>query len=366
MLLKKISLKNFRNYCDETICFVPGVNIIVGANGQGKSNLLEAISYLAIGKSPRSKQQDDLIRWGEKEFFLTADSICSGRSLLLESFMDKEKKILKINGVAFKRLSEYIGTLTTVSFTPDDLNLLKRGPRERRKFIDQLVAQNKPSHIALLNDYLRVLYQKGSLLRQSARYPPNDLKKHLELWNEQLLEIGGQIIKNRIFFTQKLRAKMDESFNCFFGLDSQLSVLYCSGGKTECEEILEHFSQQLRTKMGQEIEQKTALFGPHRDDILVEINRHSARYFASQGQQRALVLSLKLAEMEIIREEKGEPPLLILDDVFSELDEKRKAFLLDFIIKADQQTFVTLTSLRAFPQTLGQTFYIENGTVVYS
>jgi DNA replication and repair protein RecF len=357
-------LKNFRNYKEEYIEFVPGVNIIIGNNGQGKSNLLEAINYLSIGKSPRIKLQTDLIRWGCEEFLLKAGCMCTGRSLVMESSMNKEKKSLKINGMPLKKLSDYIGTLVTVFFNPDDLNLLKKGPTERRKFIDRLIAQNKPVYVSMLNTYLKILYQKNALLRRRAGSIA-EVKTQLALWNEQLFQAACRIIELRLMFTQALRDHMMESFDYLFEEKAELEIVYQSCGKSVYKDILEKFSYQLETHMDQEIEQKTSLYGPHRDDILIQLNGRSARYFASQGQQRALVLCMKLSEMEIILREKGESPLLILDDVFSELDEKRQDFLMNYISSTGQQTFVSLTHLDSFAdlKKTGYIFRIRDGSV---
>ncbi|MCL1918480.1 MAG: DNA replication/repair protein RecF [Peptococcaceae bacterium] len=364
MQLYHLELRDFRNYKEEYIDFESGVNIFIGNNGQGKSNLLEAINYLSMGKSFRVKLQTDLIRWDCTEFSLKALCQCGGHSLTMESSMTKERKSLKINGMPVKKLSDYIGTLVTVFFTPDDLNLLKKGPAERRKFIDQLIAQNKPLYISWLNHYLKVLYQKNTLLRQHTRASP-DIRSQLDLWNQQLFQIGSQIIEYRSLYIDALRDNMTESFDYLFGGDQELHIVYQSCKRDTYPESIENFAYLLETHMDQEIEQRTSLYGPHRDDILVHLNGRPARYFASQGQQRALVLSMKLSEMEIIIREKEEPPLLILDDVFSELDEKRQDFLMTYIASAGQQTFVSITHLdsMAHLKKIGHIFRIREGSI---
>ena len=361
--LYRLELKDFRNYKEEYIDFVPGVNIFIGNNGQGKSNLLEAVNYLSIGKSLRIRTQTDLIRWGCDRFSLKATCQCLGRSLVMESHMSKDKKVMKINGVPAKKLSEHIGALVTVFFNPDDLSLLKKGPAERRRFIDQLISQNKPFYISLLNTYLKTLRQKNTLLRQ--RGDITALKEQLRLWNEQLLHAGSRIIEYRLLYTRSLRENMTESFNCLFGDTQELDLTYQSCGKNTWNEIVDNFAYLLEKHMDQEIEQRTALYGPHRDDILVQLNGRPARWFASQGQQRALVLSMKLAEMEIIIKEKEEPPLLLLDDIFSELDEIRQDFLMNYITSAGQQTLVSLTHLESMKDLKqnGHIFRVRDGIV---
>ncbi|MCL1790329.1 MAG: DNA replication/repair protein RecF [Peptococcaceae bacterium] len=363
MQIYNLEMRDFRNYKEEYIEFSPGVNVFIGNNGQGKTNLLEAVYYLSVGKSPRIKLQTDLIRWGCEKFSLKMSCQSIDRSLTMESYMSKDKKVFKINGMPLKKLSEYIGTLVTVFFYPDDLELLKKGPTERRKFIDQLISQNKPFYIPLLNTYLKILKQKNSLLRN--RGDIATLKSQLQIWNEQLFQAGCRIIEYRLLYTNALLENMAESFHYLFGENQDLEIIYQSCGKNGYNEIIENFQRQLEKNIDIEIDQRTALYGPHRDDILVLLNGRSARYFASQGQQRALVLSMKLSEMEIIIREKGEPPLLLLDDIFSELDEIKQDFLMNYIISAGQQTLVSLTHLETMKdiKNNGQIFRVRNGIV---
>lgn len=341
MYINDLYLHNFRNYRDQKIEFSRGINFLVGSNGQGKTNVLEGIYYLLTGKSYRVRQENELILWGEKSFYLQARFTVGSRLLKLESYYENKKKVMKINQVACRRLSDYVGTVNAVFFSPDDLSIIKKGPNERRKYLDLLIAQNRPSHIALLNSYLRIIKQKNTLLKTIRNL--NSGKKQLEIWNKQLVETGSKIIKNRYEFTEKLQNHSEKIFGRIFSPEESIKLTYVSLGQKTLEEALAAFPEILEKKMDREVERQEVLYGPHRDDLLINLNDRSARLFASQGQQRSLVLCLKLAEMEIILKERDEYPILLLDDVLSELDELRREYLVKYINSSCKQTLITMT-----------------------
>ena len=340
MYIKHLQLNNFRNYRTLNIQFNQGINLLIGSNGQGKTNILEAINYLLTGKSYRIKQENELIHWEEKNFYLQAIFNIQDRDINLESYYEPRKKVMKINGLSCQKLSDYVGTVNAVFFSPDDLNIIKEGPQQRRRFLDHLITQVKPSHISLMNSYLRIIRQKTILLKTEKNY--NLLKAQLQVWNEQLVDVGGKIIKNRWDLRNELSDHCNPIFNQIFAQELNMNLTYVSIGKT-LEECLHMFPEVLSKKMSQEIERKAALIGPHRDDLQIDLNDRSAKLFASQGQQRALVLCLKLAEMEIILNEKGEYPILLLDDVLSELDSSRRQYLMNYIRSSPKQTIITMT-----------------------
>lgn len=341
MYIKDFSLNHFRNYLEQKVEFQQGVNLLVGSNGQGKTNALEGIYYLMTGKSYRVKQENELILWGEKNFYLKGSFKVLDRFLMLESYYESGKKVMKINQLASKRLSDYVGTVNAVFFSPEDLDIVKKSPNERRRFLDLLIAQVKPGHISLLNTYLKIMKQKNILLRQEKNL--NSLKSQLPVWNEQLVEIGSKIMKERWQFTETLNHFCKPIFKSIFSGEDNIELNYLTLGKKNLEEALQIFPEILEKRMLQEIEKKAVLIGPHRDDLLIDLNGKAARLFASQGQQRSLVLCLKLAEMEIIIKRKGEYPILLLDDVLSELDEFRRKYLLEYINSSDKQTIITMT-----------------------
>lgn len=340
MHIKNLSLYNFRNYYKQEVQFEPRLNLLVGPNGQGKTNILEAIYYLSAGKSYRIRKDDDLISWNENSFYLKADFFVHDRQLKLESYYEPGKKVMKINQLSCKRLSDYVGTVNAVFFSPDDLAIVKKNPQERRRFIDYLITQIKPSYIHLLNSYLKTLHQKNILLKTEKDLTL--LKNQLQIWNEQLVEKGRQIIENRWGIIAKLNSLCQPIFQDIFSLRDKMELRYLTYAKT-LEDSLALFPLLLEKRMNQEISKKTVLIGPHREDLLITLNGKPARTYASQGQQRALVLCLKLAEMEIIFTEKKEYPLLLLDDVLSELDKYRRSYLLNYLKTRPEQAIITMT-----------------------
>lgn len=360
MYIENLYLHNFRNYHDEKIEFHNGINLLVGSNGQGKTNVLEGVYYLLTGKSYRIRHESELIRWGENSLYLSAAFTIQDRRLKLESYYENTKKVLKINQVACKKLSEYVGTVNVVFFSPDDLSIIKEGPTERRKFLDLLIAQNRPTHITLLNTYLKIIKQKNILLKDKKN--KGNIQTQLEIWNEQLVETGSKIMRNRWEFTEKLQKFSEEIFPKIFSPKEKITLTYFTLGKKDLQRALDSFPALLSEKMNKEIERKMSLIGPHRDDLLVEMNDKSARFFASQGQQRVLVLCLKLAEMEIILNEKDEYPVLLLDDVLSELDEFRRDYLINYINSSLKQTIITMTGTdRNIINEHTAVFYVNNG-----
>lgn len=342
MYIKDLYLKNFRNYREQNIKFEQGINLLIGSNGQGKTNVIEAINYLLTGKSYRIKQEEELILWEENSFYLKAIFNVVDRDISQESYFQPRKKVMKINQLACKKLSDYVGTVNAVFFSPDDLNIIKKGPQERRRFLDHLICQLRPSHIPLLNSYLRIIRQKSILLKTEKNY--NLLKSQIQVWNEQLINLGSKVITNRWEFTDRLNEYCNPIFNQIFSHDINMELTYLTTGKT-LQEALDIFPDYVFKKRDQEIERRAVLVGPHRDDLQILFNNKSAKLFASQGQQRALVLCLKLAEMEIILTEKGEYPILLLDDVLSELDIQRRQYLMSYIKASPKQTIITMTDL---------------------
>lgn len=359
MEIQWLHLQNFRNYSDQELHFLSGVNVLQGENGQGKTNVLEGIYYLLTGKSYRVHREHELARWGENEFHLYGDFLISQRKLRLESHYRDKRKMIKINQIPCKKLSDYVGTINVVFFSPDDLVMVKGGPAERRRFLDLHIAQLHSRHVHLLNAYNKVLHQKTALLRDSYQ----GLKKEqIELWNEQLVNVGSQILRNRWEYTALLSEMSKKIYEQLSSGEEMLTMEYQALGKNNLQEALESFPKMLEEKMSMEIERKMILVGPHRDDIVFKLNQKSARLYGSQGQQRSIVLSLKLAELEVMRQEKGEYPILLLDDVLSELDSFRREYLLRFV-KSLKQTIITMTSADTPAAHISSLFRVEKGQI---
>lgn len=360
MMIIKIHLQNFRNYENETIQFQPGTNILLGDNGQGKTNIIEAIYYLLTGKSYRVHREQELLRWNQSEFHLYGDFLINHHKISLESHYQDKKKMIKINQVPCQRLSDFVGTVNVIFFSPDDLVMIKGGPAERRRFLDLHIAQMSPKHVSILNAYNKAMHQKNALLKS---YTDKNYKySQIQLWNEQIIHLGNKIILNRYDLTQRLQDAAEPIYANLSSKKEKLQIVYNSLGKKSAEEAVNEFENLLNDKLDQEIERQMILVGPHRDDLQILLNDRSGRLYASQGQQRSLVLSLKLAELELIRQEKGEYPLLLLDDVLSELDHFRRDYLVKFIDSSSIQTLITMTSADKRLE-LGTIYVVEQGHI---
>lgn len=370
MLLKKIELVNFRNYEQLSLSFAPGFNFIAGDNAQGKSNLLESIVYLSTGKSYRGAHDAHLLRW-QGDFFLIRGKIESnGRDFLLEvSYSPEKGKVLKINGVEKKKGREVWGLLKTVWFSPDDLNLVKGSPEGRREFLNQLLSQVSPLYAKSLQEYNKLLGQKNNLLKKREDGFAGGKTSLLEVYNLQLVQTGSLILKSRLDCLEKLIPVARRFYRELSGGET-LSARYHSTVEftsSSLEEIKRGFSKGLVEKKQEEEKKGYALVGPHRDELEIFVNGKSLRLFGSQGQQRTCVLALKLAAMEYFRLTGGEFPVLVLDEVMSELDESRREYLLR-TIKGKSQVFVAgvdLSFLEAFPWEKEEVsfFIVEDGKV---
>jgi len=359
-MINNIRLQNFRNYENEIIKFMPGTNILIGDNGQGKTNIIEGIYYLLTGKSYRAHREQELLRWEQSEFHLYGDFLINHHKISLESHYKDKKKNVKVNKVSCQRLSDFVGTINVIFFSPDDLVMIKGGPSERRRFLDLHIAQMRPGHVSILNAYNKVVQHKSALLKS---YIEKSLKySQLQLWNEQIIELGKRIILNRAELTQRLQDVADPIYGNISSKKEKLQVLYNALGKRTVTEAISEFPKLMNDKLDQEIERQMVLVGPHRDDLQILLNGKPARLFASQGQQRSLVLSLKLAELELILQEKGEYPLLLLDDVLSELDHFRRDYLIRFIESSHIQTLITMTSADNQLE-LGTLYRVEQGHI---
>src|SRR5665648_224041 len=360
MMINNFRLQNFRNYEDETVKLMPGINILMGNNGQGKTNVIEAIYYLLTGKSYRVQREQELMRWEQNEFHLYGDFSIANHKVSLESHYRDKKKMVKVNLVPCQRLSDFVGTINVIFFSPDDLVMIKGGPSERRRFLDLHIAQMRPGHVSLLNAYNKVIQQKSALLKSFVDKP---LKySQLQLWNEQIIKLGQKIIQNRVELTKRLQIAADRIYGELTSQKETLRVTYIALGHQNIKEAISEFPQLLEDKLEQEIERQMVLIGPHRDEVQILLNDKPARIYASQGQQRSIVLSLKLSELELIRQEKEEYPLLLLDDVLSELDIFRREYLMSFIESSCIQTLITMTSAETHFES-GTLYTVEKGHI---
>ncbi|MHA6252971.1 DNA replication/repair protein RecF [Oceanobacillus sp. CAU 1775] len=370
MHIKELSLKNFRNYDELDIVFDDKVNVIIGENAQGKTNLMEAIHCLAFTKSHRTSKEKELIQW-DKEYAKIEGSVTKrNQSIPLEIIISSKGKKAKINHLEQRRLSDYIGAVNVVMFAPEDLMLVKGSPQARRRFIDMELGQIQAMYLYHLAQYQKILKQRNSLLKQLQRRKVDvNQTTMLEVLTEQLIGHAAIILKKRFNFLELLRKWAasihyqisHELENLEIKYDTSIQV---SEEDTE-EQIVTAYQDKFSSIQDKEMERGTTLAGPHRDDLIFYVNGKNVQTYGSQGQQRTTALSLKLAEIELIHNEVGEYPILLLDDVLSELDDFRQSHLLN-TIQGKVQTFVSTTSVDGINhETLkkAELFHVANGVV---
>ncbi|MFW5998418.1 MAG: DNA replication/repair protein RecF [Halanaerobiaceae bacterium] len=348
MYLEKIFLKNYRNIKKNIIKLNPGINILIGDNGQGKTNFLESIYILGTGSSHRTNRDKELINWKKESTLIQVNLVKKDYSIKISLIIDNTSKKPKINDNPLEKFTELIGNLNVVLFSPEDLKLVKGSPANRRKFLNIEVSQVSSYYHKLLNKYNHVLKQRNNLLKNiRSNTSSNEM---LEVWDEQLSELGAKIIKKRLEVIEKLKILARLNQRKITEGTENLSIEYKNSIKDNIEEendIKVIFKQNLVNNRNKEIERGYTITGPHRDDLIFKINEKDVRKFGSQGQQRTVALSLKLAELEFMKSEIGEYPILLLDDVFSELDKKRKNTLIN-VIKNNIQTIITSTDFEEF------------------
>ena len=360
MWLKSLKLKHFRNYEEADIHFHPGLNIFLGQNAQGKTNILESIYFLALTRSHRTRSDKDLVHFQEKELRVSGIIEKNTSTIPLDIELTTKGRITKINHLKQSRLSDYIGTMIVVLFAPEDLQLIKGSPSLRRKFIDIELGQIKPLYLSDLSNYNHVLKQRNSYLKNNQKIDEN----FLSVLDEQLVEYGCRVIQHRLDFLQKLEKFAQEKHLEISQKKEILTIEYQSSiPLQQVDNIQESFRLALDKSRKRDLFKQNTGVGPHRDDISFFINKMDANY-GSQGQHRSVVLSLKLAEIKLIENITKEIPILLLDDVMSELDNDRQLKLLE-TISQNIQTFITTTNLdhlQHLPEDI-KIFNIVNGVV---
>ncbi len=324
------------------------VNMFVGPNAQGKTNLLEAIFVLALTKSHRTSRDKELIGWQSQDARVRGVLDKKYGEVSLDLSLSAQGKKAKINGLEQRKLSDFVGTLNVVMFAPEDLEIVKGTPGIRRRFLDMEIGQVQPGYLHTLGQYAKVLSQRNNYLKSAA--PGGVQQALLDVWNAQLAEYGVKIVKKRQTFIYKLQKWAQHIHAGITAGAEELTIVYRpsfeTGGTEEESVLFEQFMIKLSQAKEQEFRRGMTLVGPHRDDMAFYINGKEAQIFGSQGQQRTTALSLKLAEIELIHEEIGEYPLLLLDDVLSELDRNRQTQLIE-TFQNKVQTFITTTGLES-------------------
>ena len=371
MIVESIRLDNFRNYNRLELHPDPGINVFYGKNAQGKTNILESIYLCGTTRSHRQAKDRDMIRFGEEECHIRMKLLRGNVPCRIDIHLKKTRaKGAAVNGVPVRKASEILGLGYFVFFSPEDLNIIKNGPSDRRRFLDMQLCQLSPSYISNLNRYQKVLMQRNRLLKDISFHP--EYLPTLDVWDEQMVSYGSKVILEREKFLSKISRQTQKIHSALTGGRENLLLSY------EKNINADNFAAELARGRERDLKMKMSMIGPHRDDLLFQIylpdpgdhdSDHNAgtadlRRFGSQGQQRTAALSLKLAEIEMVREKVNDTPVLLLDDVLSELDGERQKFLLSQI--SDIQTMITCTGLEDFLENqfqIDRMFHVQDGTV---
>lgn len=367
LYIERINLKNFRNYKELDINLCKGVNIFYGQNAQGKTNIIESVYMASTGKSHRTQKDMEIIRWNSENAKIKIDYQKEDAEENIEIYLNKGlKKQIKKNGVRIFKIGDLIGNLNTVIFSPDHMKIIKDGPVERRRFIDIILSQVKPGYYYNLVQYLRTLEQRNNLLDEAKTN--SSMLKTIDIWNEQLADFGTKIIRERDNFICSILSMAADTHKKISNEKEKLNIKYNSSieyyNNSE-KEIKENFIKALENNIKMDMKRSVTHKGPHRDDILFFINGTEVKTYSSQGQQRTTLLSLKISELKYIKEETGELPVLLLDDVFSELDKERQKYLIEFI--KDIQTILTCTNVEYIENFIikeTKIFKVEEGMIV--
>ncbi len=386
MIVKDLTLLNFRNYKELEIEFSDGVNVIYGQNGQGKTNIVEAVFFCSSARSHRTNSDSDMIMYGENECKMKLDFRKEDREEEIEIILRRNsRKNIKINGVHQTRVSNLVGQLNTILFAPEDLMIIKEGPAQRRKYIDISISQLKPVYFSRIAEYAKVVQQKNALLKNVKQVADmGSFLDMMEVFNQRIAFLGAYIIKDRIEYIGSLSKYADEVHKKLTNSSEKLEIKYIVSlsveginfdivaGKEGEEihdanvgEIEAALKRKLDASVRVEAKRGVSIIGPHRDDFVVLLGGKEIKTYGSQGQQRTAMIAAKLAEIDIVTEITEEKPVLILDDVMSELDENRRGFLLNALYNV--QTIITCTDKSIYERHLGENvkcFNIDDAKII--
>ncbi len=356
MFIKTLLLKDFRNYQQISLSPQNGLNILYGKNAQGKTNLVEAVYYLSTGKSFRTNRDVQLIRFDAESARISAAYQTLSGGNTIEAVLKKDgTKSFNINAMPIKKLGHLFGHFSCVAFTPEDIKAVKETPALRRRLIDLEIAKIRPAYFFDLKSYYQVLSEKNALLKKRIG---EDEKRLISVYNEQMAVHAKTIIRLRTAFLEELKEAFNQTYRLISGEDKTAGIIYRAS--VEPENIENAFLSKAGSLMSREIEYRQSLFGPHKEDFVFMLDEHDLKLYGSQGQQRTVMLAYKLAVLNMVKERTGESPVLILDDVFSELDFSRQNRLTELL--AASQVFITT----AVPINIKQTYHafvVENGQI---
>ncbi|MGE7933487.1 DNA replication/repair protein RecF [Viridibacillus arvi] len=368
MYIDRLKLTNYRNYESLDLSFSPKINVFLGENAQGKTNVMESIYVLSMAKSHRTSNEKELIRWSEDYGKIEGDVQKKYGHLPLELTLSKKGKKARVNHLEQSRLSDYIGQMNVVMFAPEDLTVVKGSPQIRRRFLDMEIGQISPVYLHDLLTFQKLLKQRNHLLKKNqGKSALQDVM--FDVYTEQYIQAAVKVIHKRFQFMDLLQEWAEP---IHFGISRNLERLQIryrpvSGMNPDwtIAEMANFLEKKLQDALPRELERGVTLIGPHRDDLQFLVNDYDVQTYGSQGQQRTTALSLKLAEIELIKQEVGEAPILLLDDVLSELDDYRQSHLLN-TIQGEVQTFVTTTSVEGIDHDTireASMFHVKHGSV---
>ncbi|HIZ53441.1 DNA replication/repair protein RecF [Enterococcus eurekensis] len=368
MRLNELQIKNFRNYKEAHLTFDKNLVIFLGENAQGKTNLLESIFVLSMTRSHRTTQEQELIGWDEGNAYIKGLVQKKHATVPLELLLTKKGRKTKVNHIEQKKLSSYVGQMNVILFAPEDLSLVKGSPQLRRRFLDMEIGQINPIYLYDLVQYQKILKQRNQYLKQLFEKKQTD-ELYLDILTEQLVDFGSKIFLARQFFVKRLEYWANQLHGQISQGKETLAIEYVSSlpllTTTDLETIKADFLTALAKSREKERYRQMTTVGPHRDDLIFLINEKNVQTFGSQGQQRTTALSVRLAEIDLIHEETGEYPILLLDDVMSELDDSRQLHLLQ-TIEGKVQTFLTTTTLEHLKNKMTvepEIYYVQQGLI---
>ena len=354
MWINKIKLKNFRNYSEQEINLGKNINVFFGENAQGKTNIIESIFLASIGKSYRTSKEKELIKFNENEAFIEIEFNKSDRDGKIKIQISEKKQIF-LNGIKLKKLSELLGNINIVIFSPEDINILKGSPQNRRKFLDIMISQLRPNYMHLLTIYLKTMEQRNNYLKLiKFENKPEEL---LDIWDEKLVDAGIKIYQYRKEYIDKIYSKIKNIHKDITQGNEDIEIEYFSDATTR-----QNFLNELKSRRKLDIIKGYTTKGIHRDDFTIYINKKEVGTFGSQGQNRTAVLSLKLSELQVIYDDIGEYPILLLDDFMSELDSKRRENFLNSI--KDIQVIITCTEKLGLEKIQNFEYNVIDGKVI--
>ncbi len=366
MILKSLTVNAFRNIDSAAIVADDRLNIFHGNNAQGKTNLLESIFLLGTMKSFRMAKNQELVQWGAANAILKGTVAHDGIVQEINLLINSEGKKARVDQKALTRLADFFGCLNVVVFSPEELQMVRGMPENRRRYLDRAIFSCDISYLALHHEYCKILRQRNALLRKGETHG-------LEVWSEQLAEAGSRIVEKRVAYLEKLGELLQLYYRNIAGLDETATITYLPHKLNRDSQQFRGETRELLLAAIQRccMEEKrlgTTLVGPHRDDIEFRLGSKALKHYGSQGEQRSFILALKMAEIEYMQRRFGHPPILLLDDMTSELDQDRNRNLMEFLEQKAMQVFITTTHLENIRMqgiTRYKTFLVEDGTVIH-